>query len=269
MASKSLSGNLIIKPLSARLAHDTETFGKMDPYCQIKIGGQVYKTKVATDAGKYPSWTDTFSFRKNESDDLGEIEVWDYDSMSKNDQIGAGAFSLNSIISGGAKASKWISMTYKGKNAGEILLEVEFYPDASKEKPAATQQVPGYGYPYPPPMYPAPMYGAPPMYPPMYQQPAPYGYQQPGYPPAYQQPPPYQGGYQQPPGGFQQQGGYQQPPGGYQQQPGGYQQQPPVGPGGYQQQPPAGPGGYQQQPPAGPGGYQQQPPAGPGGYGYK
>ena len=102
---------------------------------------------------------DTFSFRKNESDDLGEIEVWDHDSMSKNDQIGAGAFSLNSIISGGTKTSKWIPMTYKGKNAGEVLLEVEFYPDASKEKKDPNQQAPPYGYPYPP------------AYPPMYQQP--------------------------------------------------------------------------------------------------
>lgn len=232
----SKSGNLIIKPLSARLVHDTETFGKMDPFCQIKIGGQIYKTKVAHDAGKFPSWTDTFSFRKSDSDDLGEIEVWDYDSVSKNDQIGTGAFSLNSIIAGGTRSSKWIPLTYKGKNAGEVLLEVEFYPDAAKEKKDATQAAPPYGYPYPP------MYQAPPMYPPMYQ-PPPYGY------PAYQQPPP--GPYQQPPPGPYQQpppGPYQQPPGPYQQPPGPYQQPPP--------------GPYQQPP-----GY-YQPPPGPGGYGY-
>ena len=228
---KSPSGNIILKPLSARLTHDTETFGKMDPYCQIKIGGQVYKTRQAKDAGKYPSWTETFSFRKNESDDLGEIEVWDYDTFSKNDQIGQGAFSLNSIIAQGNKSNKWVSMTYKGKNAGEVLLEIEFYPDAGKE-----QQSP-YGFAGYPPVYPGqmPMYQQPPAYPPMYQQPPVYypppmppGYQQP--PPMYQQPP---GGYQMPPGGYQQPppGPYQQPPGGYQQPPPGPYQQPPGGPG--------------------------------------
>lgn len=34
-----MSGTLIIKALSAKLTRDTETFGKMDPFCVIKVGG--------------------------------------------------------------------------------------------------------------------------------------------------------------------------------------------------------------------------------------
>jgi len=32
------TGTLIISPLSAKLTHDTEYFGKMDPYCIVKVG---------------------------------------------------------------------------------------------------------------------------------------------------------------------------------------------------------------------------------------
>lgn len=35
-----MSGTLIIKPLNAKLTRDTETWGKMDPFCLVKVGGQ-------------------------------------------------------------------------------------------------------------------------------------------------------------------------------------------------------------------------------------
>lgn len=261
-----MSGNLTIKPLSGKLTRDTETFGKMDPYCQIMFGTEKRKTAVANDAGKFPSWRDSFSFRRS-NEDIVNIEVWDYDSLSKNDLVGQGSLAITSVLSGG-KESKWVPLTYKGKKAGEILVEIEFYPDQKKDKQQQQQQQPMMGYPQqqqpmmmtplPANMLPMTGYQQPPMQqgyqqPPMqqgYQQP-PMGYQQP--PMGYQQPPMNQG-YQQPPmnQGYQQpyqqppmQPGYQQPPMGYQQPPMGYQQ-PPMNQG--YQQPPMNQGGYQQNP---------------------
>ena len=31
-------GQLTVKPVCAKLKHDTENFGKMDPYCVLEIG---------------------------------------------------------------------------------------------------------------------------------------------------------------------------------------------------------------------------------------
>ncbi len=31
-------GTLIVKPINAKLIRDTETFGKMDPFCVLKLG---------------------------------------------------------------------------------------------------------------------------------------------------------------------------------------------------------------------------------------
>ena len=38
------------------ILHDTEFFGKMDPYCRITIGNHSKETPVDRDAGKTPKW---------------------------------------------------------------------------------------------------------------------------------------------------------------------------------------------------------------------
>ena len=40
----------------ARLTRDTETFGKMDPYCVLEMREKRVKTIVCQDQGKTPNW---------------------------------------------------------------------------------------------------------------------------------------------------------------------------------------------------------------------
>ncbi len=40
---------------------DQDWFGKQDPYCQISVGGQRFRTRTAIDGGKNPVWNETFS----------------------------------------------------------------------------------------------------------------------------------------------------------------------------------------------------------------
>ena len=249
-----MPGTLVVKPQYARLTHDTEVFARMDPFCTIKIGSQTQNTAVCENAGKNPNWgSASFSFRIT-SEDVINVEVWDKDVASQNDMVGQGSLSLASIITKGLNPSITCSLTFKGKPAGEVYIQFEWYPDAGQAgAPGYQQPVPGFqqlppGYQQPPPGYqqPAPGFQQP-VGPGFQQQQPAYGYQpqKPAGPGFQQQPAP---GYQQPAPG------YQQPPvgPGYQQQPApGYQQQKPVAPG-YQQQVP----GYQQQAP----GYQQQVP---------
>ncbi len=50
-----VKGPLNIKIVGAELTRDTEMFGKMDPYLELFIGGElIHKTKVLDDAGKSP-----------------------------------------------------------------------------------------------------------------------------------------------------------------------------------------------------------------------
>ena len=48
--------------VEARLMRDTETFGKMDPFIQIKHQGKTYATPVHQEGGKNPRWGHTLEF---------------------------------------------------------------------------------------------------------------------------------------------------------------------------------------------------------------
>lgn len=50
------SGNLFITIVEGKLSRDTETFGKMDPYCLVEYNGNKYKTITHKSGGKLPHW---------------------------------------------------------------------------------------------------------------------------------------------------------------------------------------------------------------------
>ena len=85
-----MNGNLVIKPISAKLTHNTESVGSMDPYVIVEYNDQKCKSSVAKSAGKYPNWSDTFTFRVSGNNNLIKVVVWDKDSMSADDMVGEG-----------------------------------------------------------------------------------------------------------------------------------------------------------------------------------
>lgn len=47
--------------VTAKGLKNVETLGKMDPYLKLIVGGQTFKTRVESDAGKTPVWNQTFT----------------------------------------------------------------------------------------------------------------------------------------------------------------------------------------------------------------
>lgn len=251
------SGSLIVRPICAKLIRDTETFGKMDPYCTISVGTQKFRTRVAEDAGKFPNWTDQFVIRVT-NEELLEFGVWDHDSASQDDIIGEGVYPLQAVVKS-RNFEDWVELKHHGRKAGDVRLHLTFTEDAAGQQ-AHGQQTQGQpqAYPgYPPQQYAYPPqqgYPAQPGYPPQQAYPA-----QPGYPP--------QPGYPQQPGypaqqaypgqpGYPPQAGYPAQPGYPPQQ--GYPAQPGYPPQAYPQQPYPGQPGYPQQPYPGQPGYPPQ-----------
>ena len=126
------SGKLLVKPLTAKLTRDTETFGKMDPYCKIWLENEIKKTKTHQDGGKYPSWNDTFTFQRN-LECLLYLEVWDEDTISADDLIGETTISLSEVFEK-KKTQIWYTISYKGKDAGKVLISLEFIPDPIEKR---------------------------------------------------------------------------------------------------------------------------------------
>lgn len=134
-----MKGTLVIQPVAAQLLRDNEIFGKMDPFCVIKVGVHKQKTKTHRNGGKFPSWRDTLKFEISH-DTLFIVEVWDKD-LIKNDKMGECTVYLKTIFEKNSKSKEWYPIYYKGKVAGEVSLQIEWIPSQMTPAHANTQYI--------------------------------------------------------------------------------------------------------------------------------
>ena len=191
-------GTLIVRPLCAKLTYDTEWFARMDPYMKCTIGGTIQKTQTAWNQGKTPNWTDTLTFRVNGETTM-QISLYDEDTVTKDDYIGEGNIPLGAIYQA-RNQNGWFPINRRGRSAGSVMIQFEFYPDNNPQMgfgmgaPYGMAQ-PSFGMPAPSYGMPQPSYG---MAPPAYGMPPPTGFGQPAMP--YGAQPQYGGmGYGMPP----------------------------------------------------------------------
>ena len=116
-------GRLRIKPLSAQLLKDCDTFGKMDPYVKVQVGADTQKSKVAKDMGKTPNWQDELDFAIAGAQSA-YIAMYDHDKLSKDEFIGDITIPLRDIF-----VRQNVTNTYELKNngadAGKIQIHFE------------------------------------------------------------------------------------------------------------------------------------------------
>ena len=122
-------GNLVISPKRAELSRNTEFFSKMDPYCVVVFEGQKQKTKVHREGGKTPKWSEEFLFRRSKGTSV-KFEVWDFDHLSNDDLVGEGTLNLHSIFYLGRECEEWVSLTYKKKQVGRVLVNLSWSQDS-------------------------------------------------------------------------------------------------------------------------------------------
>lgn len=48
---------------------------KMEPYCEVTLGQQKFRTKLCKNGGQTPSWPDEFSARKQSLADIIKFEI--------------------------------------------------------------------------------------------------------------------------------------------------------------------------------------------------
>jgi len=216
-------GRLHVTVVGGRKLRDQDFFGKMDPYCILRVGNQIDRTRVAKSGGRNPMWNQSFAFDVTDATNpMITIEVKDED-VGKDDFVGEMSLNFGEMAAQNRTVDGWFPVyrDRRRKEAGEIQLKMNFVhgkpggahaPAPYGQHPVAHASVsvagyapapaypPAYGYGAPPPPAPSPYatYGAPsayappqaaypPQYPPAanpYATASPYQTAAPGYPPA-------------------------------------------------------------------------------------
>lgn len=152
-------GQLVIKPISANLTHDSSVFSKMDCFAKFTIGSNIFTSAPAKNQGKTPTWQDSFNCQTKGEPKM-HIEVWDKNT-GKDDFIGEVVVEMKEVYQR-PQTNAWYTLMRKGKTSGQIMVLCEFYGQGGgmptqgmPNNYGGMPQQPGMGYP---PMMPNPAY---------------------------------------------------------------------------------------------------------------
>ena len=117
-------GTLEVQVIEAKLERSTEMFGKQDPFAEISIRLQKFKTKTHTDGAKAPVWKETTSLDVLDPTETMTVQVFDED-LTSNDIICEGTIDLASLCLS-TPVDSWFDLQYNGKQSGSIHLKTTY-----------------------------------------------------------------------------------------------------------------------------------------------
>ncbi|KAJ8102262.1 hypothetical protein POJ06DRAFT_249221 [Lipomyces tetrasporus] len=128
-------GTLIAVLIKAKNLPNRRRLGKQDPYCTLRIGQNAQSTKIDKRGGQRPMWNHELRFPVLESDEHMKLTILD-DNDSRPELIGDSIIDLKSILQSAAKgiSDKWHEIHYRQKYAGEVYIEMTFYPNKEHAK---------------------------------------------------------------------------------------------------------------------------------------
>jgi hypothetical protein len=126
---------LEIQVIDAKLTHDNQIIGKMDPYVMFRTPTAEWKSKTCKDGGKLPKW-DKAIWRPKQSS-FGEemtLSVFDEDAL-KNVFVGSGTVSMSAFIAGHI-VETWVEIfREKNKSCGKVRIRSCYTPQEIIEEP--------------------------------------------------------------------------------------------------------------------------------------
>ncbi|GAB4841131.1 hypothetical protein Ancab_021875 [Ancistrocladus abbreviatus] len=103
-------GLMQVALMEARGLHDTDIFGKMDPYVVIRYKGQERKSSVARGQGGSPTWNEKFIFRAEYPGSGGDykliLRIMDKDTFSADDFLGQVTIYVKDLLATGVENGK-------------------------------------------------------------------------------------------------------------------------------------------------------------------
>ncbi|KAI9269945.1 C2 domain-containing protein [Sporodiniella umbellata] len=120
MQSPLLLGELVVVALKAGGR-------KQDPFCVFRISGQVKTTRIDHGGGAYPVWDDQVNIQLGQGQQhLLNVQIFDRD-MNPNHFMGESNIDLAKVLRE-REHDGYFPLNLRGQPAGEIYLEMTFYP---------------------------------------------------------------------------------------------------------------------------------------------
>ncbi|XP_076881096.1 elicitor-responsive protein 3-like [Bidens hawaiensis] len=147
------SSVLEVTVIGCHKLEDTEWISRQDPYVCLEYGNTRNRTRVCTDGGKNPTFQEKFVYNVVEGLRELNMNVWNSNTISRDDFIGSGKVHLGKVLSQGYDDSSWPLHTKHGRHGGEVRLIMHYSgANAITNYHHVTPQVPSmyYAPPQPP-----------------------------------------------------------------------------------------------------------------------
>jgi len=119
-------GILKVTVVEAKNLKDEDLIGKSDPYIKLILDSKNTQSTTTKSGDLNPTYNECFTFNIDGQKELS-IEVWDKDSVTKDDLIGKDKVSLSHAFSKGYE-DVWVKVKQHtiGRSKGEVHLILEF-----------------------------------------------------------------------------------------------------------------------------------------------
>ncbi|RMD41005.1 hypothetical protein DV735_g4109, partial [Chaetothyriales sp. CBS 134920] len=121
-------GTLVVVVDRAKNLPNRRTMGKQDPYCAMRLGKEAKKTASDRRGGQTPRWDQELRFTVRDSPDHYRLKCSVFNDDKKTELIGEAWIDLKAlIVPGGGQNDLWHQLSFKGRYAGDIRMEMTYY----------------------------------------------------------------------------------------------------------------------------------------------
>ncbi|KAF9368415.1 hypothetical protein BGX21_006596, partial [Mortierella sp. AD011] len=136
---------LVIVPIQGKDLPNRERFGKQDPFILFKLGNVSKRNTTDIRGGQRPQWKDdqiSILMYQSDAKDATSLYVTCLDEdQKKDDLIGDCVINLAKVLEIG-ELDDWFELTYKGREAGMLLLQLTYFSHDPKHPTNRMNRVP-------------------------------------------------------------------------------------------------------------------------------
>ncbi|ESW11956.1 hypothetical protein PHAVU_008G073400 [Phaseolus vulgaris] len=122
-------GTLEVILTSANHLHNSDFFGKMDPYVILTYRTQEHRSSVAKGAGSKPRWNESFLFTVSDSVSELSLRLMDKDTLTKDDFLGETRINLEPVFDVGSIPESSYNVVKDQNYCGEVKVALTFNPE--------------------------------------------------------------------------------------------------------------------------------------------